>query len=426
MSDGARLPAPDRPRGRLLVVGGGIAGLSAAVEAAEAGCDVLLVEREAHLGGRVAQMHQYFPKLCPPLCGLELNLRRVRSGRRLECLTLAEVEQITEFDGGFRAKIRQMPRLVTDGCSACGDCTKVCPIERRNPFDLGASSTKAIFLPHAAAFPARYVIDREKCPGQSCARCVDVCTRSAIDLSMTAREFEVDVRAIVWATGWAPYDSSVLKDLGFGAHPDVITSLMMERLASPGGPTGGRILCPSDGRVPKRVAFVQCAGSRDQSHLDYCSGVCCLASTKQARYVRSAYPEVDISIFYIDRRATGNAERFMAATAADEKVHFIAGKVAKVTTGDGSPVVQFEDVAAGRLGAEHADLVVLATGLVPVRGDTPAFRHLARDGNGFLLHDQPVAGQFPVGCAREPMDVSSAVRDATSAVAKALALCRRD
>ena len=416
-------PKPEGPRGRILVVGGGIAGLTAAIEAAEAGCNVMLVERAPHLGGRVAQLHQYFPKLCSPLCGLELNLRRLRAGQHLECLTLTKVRDVAEAPDGLRVTLRQNPRFVTERCTACGACTRACPVRRPNSFDYGMCGTEAIYLPHATAHPALYVIDASVCPGASCALCVKECPVDAIDLSIPPRDFEISVNAVIWATGWHPYDPVALRDLGFGSHPDIITNVMMERLASPQGPTGGRIVCPSDGREPKRVAFVQCAGSRDESHLEYCSGVCCLASAKQARYVREASPDIDITIHYIDRRAAGSYERFLADTADDAKTHFLLGKVAKINVANGLPVLEFEDIAANRLATRTADLVVLATGMVPEGDDTAACPKLERDTNGFLIDSHPGSRQFPAGCARQPMDVASSVRDATSAVAKALAVC---
>jgi quinone-modifying oxidoreductase, subunit QmoA len=427
----ATRPPTESLRGSILVVGGGIAGLSAAIEAAEAGCAVVLIEHAAHFGGRVAQLHQYFPKLCPPLCGLELNLRRLRAGNRLECHTLTEVRNVIQLERRLRVQFRQAPRFVNAQCSACGACAKVCPVKRPNAVNFGMNETEAIYLPHPTAHPALYAIDANVCLGESCGLCVKACTANAINLSMAARDFELEVDAVIWATGWRPYEPTALRDLGFGAHPDIITNMMMERFASPQGPTGGRILCPSDGRDPKRVAFVQCAGSRDTNHLDYCSGVCCLASAKQARYVRAACPDAEISIHYIDRRATGNYERFLTGTDEDAKTIFVPGKVAKIGVETGKPVLEFEDLGAKRRSTEPVDLVVLATGMVPEQSD--ACSTLERDTNGFLIDEpsttarrrlQSSGRQFAAGCAKQPSDVASAVRDATSAVARALAAIR--
>jgi quinone-modifying oxidoreductase subunit QmoA len=430
---------PGQPRGRLLVVGGGIAGISAAVEAAEAGCEVVLVEREPHLGGRVAQMYQYFTKLCPPVCGLEINLRRIRTSPRITVHTLASVEAVTGGPAHYRVGIRQQPRFIAERCSACGKCAEVCPAERPSAFDLGMKKSRAAYLAYPGAWPTQYAIDPATClsaasltasprlrgeadarsaagEGLSCTKCLDACPNQAIDLSQKPRTFDLDVAAVIWATGWAPYDAARLTDLGFGACKDIITNMMMERLASPSGPTDGRVVCPSDGRAPARIAFVQCAGSRDDVHLGYCSGLCCMASAKQARYVRAQHPNAEITIYYIDRRASGRQEAFLAETERDEKLQFVPGKVARVSVDGGMPVVEVEDTAKGSKLKQKVDLVVLATGMIP----SAASASLATDKYGFLISEQPSAGQLAAGCARGPMDVATAVRDATSAVLRAL------
>jgi quinone-modifying oxidoreductase subunit QmoA len=277
-------------------------------------------------------------------------------------------------------------------------------------------TNKAAYLAYPGAWPTRYTIDAKVCQGIACAKCVSECPCQAIDLSRQPRTVELDVRAVIWATGWSPYDSARLTDLGFGAHRDVITNMMMERLASPHGPTGGRIVRPSNDQAPASVAFVQCAGSRDDAHLGYCSGLCCMASAKHARYVRAQHPDAEIFIYYIDRRASGRQESFLAETERDAKVHFVPGKVARVSVDADTPVVEAEDIGQGRKLKQRVDLVVLATGMVP--SDTRV--GLARDKHGFMIREQP--GQFSAGCARAPMDVASSVRDATSAALRAMAI----
>lgn len=313
----------------ILVIGGGIAGVTTAVEAAEAGCDVILVEKTPHLGGRVARMYQYFPKLCPPMCGLEINFRRLRDNPRVTLLTLAEVEKISGSSGDYEVTVRISPRFVTEACTLCGACAEACEAERADDFNYGLSKTKAAYQPHGMAYPSRYVIDRVACP-DGCQACKQACLYGAIDLEQKVERRSFRVAAVVAATGWAPYDATRIANLGFGKYSNVVTNVLFERLAALDGPTSGRILRPSDSKAPQAVAFVQCAGSRDESHLPYCSAVCCAASIKQAAYIRSLYPKASVTIFYIDVRTLGRLEEFYSTVAADENVAFVKGKVAKV------------------------------------------------------------------------------------------------
>jgi quinone-modifying oxidoreductase subunit QmoA len=415
-----------RPGG-VLVIGGGITGITAAIEASEAGCDVTLVEKSPSLGGRVARSHQYFPKLCPPSCGLEINFRRIRTNTRIRCLTLSEVEKIAGSPGRYQVTIRRHPRRVNNRCTACGECVEVCPVERPNEFNLGMGTTKAIYLPHEMAHPLRYVIDGSVCPGTECGKCLPACQYDAIDLEMEPRTIELEVQAVIWATGWDPYDATRIDGLGFGTYPNVITNVMMERIAAANGPTAGAIQRPSDGAGIESVAFVQCAGSRDENHLKHCSGVCCLGSLKQARYVREQYPDAQIYIFYIDIRAPGRLEDFYSVAQDDEKLQLIKGKVARITedAASGDLVVEAEDTLTGRHLSRKVSLVVLATGIVPAQ---PAVRieldgDLQRDEHGFLTSDQPLAGMLAAGCAKRPVDVAACTRDATGAALKALQSC---
>ena len=288
----------------LLVIGGGIAGLTAALDAAEAGLDVILIEKSAYLGGRVAGFHNYFPKLCPPSCGLEINFRRLRNNPRITVLTLAELEKLEGSPGQYDAVVKIAPRYVSAACTLCGDCMDVCRSEIADPLEFGLTRTKAVHARRLAAFPTTYVVDRTAC-ADGCHACVDACKFGAINLAQGIEHKTFRVGSVIVATGWKPYDAAKLDNLGYSKSANVVTNVMLERLAATDGPTGGKLLRPSDGKAPKSVAFVQCAGSRDQNHLPYCSAVCCLASLKQTTYVRKLYPEAKITIFYIDVRTPG-------------------------------------------------------------------------------------------------------------------------
>ena len=411
-------------QGKILVIGGGISGITAAIEASEAGSQVLLVEQNPYLGGRVAASNQYFPKLCPPSCGLEISFRRLRTSPNIQYMTLAEVEKITGEPGSYHATIRRNPRGVSNKCTACGACVEACPVERPNAFNQGMDKTKAIYLPYEMAFPPQYVIDGEACPGKECGKCVEACPYDAIDLDMAPETVEVEVQSVVWATGWTPFDAAAIDGLGFGTYPNVVTNLMMERLAASNGPTGGKIQRPSDGKGIESIAFVQCAGSRDENYLKHCSGVCCMASLKQTRYVREQYPDAQIFVFYIDIRAPGRLEDFYQAVQEDEKVSFIKGKVAKITENGaaGNLVVEAEDTLSGELVSQTVDLVVLATGIVPTEPSVTleSGATLDRDEHGFLAGTQTLPGMLAAGCARRPVDVAACVRDAAGAALKAL------
>jgi len=403
----------------ILVVGGGISGITAAVEAAETGYEVTLIEKNPYLGGRVVQLNKYFPKLCPPNCGLEINFKRIKGNPRLKFYTIAEVEKFSGSEGGFDVTVRLNPRYVNEKCTACGECVKVCPQERPNDFNFGMDKTKAIYLPHEFAFPLRYVIDENYCTKGECAKCVEACTYKAIDLDMKPESISLKVGSIVMATGWNLYDAGKIDNLGFGKYQNVITNMMMERMAAQNGPTNGKILRPSDGKEVSRVAFVQCAGSRDENHLPYCSYICCLASMKQSQYVREQYPDAEIFIFYIDIRSPGTRyEKFYKKVQGDEKIRFIKGKVAKIEEDPATKdlTVIAEDVEGGRKIHEKVHLVVLAVGMVSAMKGSPL--NLTYDEDGFISSN--VAGIYPVGCARGPADVTTSTIQGTASALRSI------
>ncbi|NWG00363.1 MAG: CoB--CoM heterodisulfide reductase iron-sulfur subunit A family protein [Thermoanaerobaculaceae bacterium] len=407
----------------MLVIGAGIAGITAALEAAEAGREVVLVEREASVGGRVLRTHHYFPKLCPPSCGMEINTRRLERNPRITVLTATTVAGANRTTGGWSVTLNHAPAYVNSRCTACGECQAVCPAKVADPFNLGMCQVPAIRLPHPNAWPKRFVLDRSACPAD-CRACVDACRYGAIDLAATPTTSTLEVSAIVVATGWQPYPLDKLPELGGGVLSDVISNVQMERLAAASGPTGGKILRPSDGKAPTRVAFVQCAGSRDVNHLPYCSGVCCLASLKQAMYVKEQLPEAEVTIYYIDRRTPGRNEDFLLKAAGMAGVRLVKGKVGKVVQGENSQLaLTVEDAEAGQLLHDRADLVVLATGMMPNLATIPLPLELCRDTDAFVLDDSK-GRIFAAGVARRPEDVAATVRDATGAAAKALAAGR--
>ncbi len=414
-------PVDDQITADTLVVGGGIAGITTAIETAEVGKTVVLAEREPSIGGRVATAHQYFPKLCPPTCGIEINLRRMRINPNLRVLTLAKVENIAGAPGEYEVEITLEPRFVNDKCTACGDCAEACEIERDNDFNYGLDKTKAIYLPHLMAYPARYVVDPKYAGDERMKKCVEACKYDAIDLDMKPRKIKVKVGAIVWATGWKPYDATKIENLGFGQFDNVITNVIMERLASENGPTEGKIVRPSDKNEVKSVGFVQCAGSRDENHLPYCSAVCCLASMKQATYIREQYPDAEVHIFYIDVRSPGRLEDFYVKAQADEKLHFHRGKVAKITEVPGSKnvILEAENTLTGQITKTEVELAVLATGMVPNTVDDPPPLQTPLDDFGFIAPDAP-SGIIGAGVAARPADVSASVQDGTGAALRAI------
>ena len=403
----------------LLVLGAGIAGITAALEAAEAGAEVVLVERDPTIGGRVVRSRSYFPKMCPPTCGMEINIRRIERNPRVRVVTSARVTAAEQTGDGWKVTLTIAPAFVNSRCTACGDCEAACVTEVADLFNLGMKKVKAIRLPHLHAWPHRYVFDRAACPDDEAHKIADACRYDAIDLDAAATTETLEVAAVVLATGWQPYPLDRLPELG-GSLQDVIANVEMERLASPDGPTAGKIQRPSDGQPPARVAFVQCAGSRDVNHLPYCSGVCCLASLKQATYVKEQLPEAEVTMYYIDRRTPGRNEDVLLKVAAMEGVRLVKGKVGKIEQSGGSLSLRVEDVEAGRVIQAEADLVVLATGMVPTSADDHLALFTRRDEDGFAL-DDATARVAVAGVARRPEDVASSVRDATGAAARAVA-----
>ena len=407
---------------KILIIGGGISGLTAAVEAAEAGLEAYIVEKNPYLGGRVAQINKYFWKLCPPNCGLEIQFKRIKNSPNVKIYTLAEVEEIKGEEGNFDVTVKLHPRYVNDKCVGCDACAQACPTYRSNDFNFGMDKTKAAYLPHPQAFPFQYVIDDKVCPKDCMKPCLEACKYNAVDLGMKPETITLKVGAVVLATGWDPYDTKKLDILGEGKMQNVITNMMLERLASSDGPTNGKIVRPSDGKEVKNIAFVQCAGSRDENHLHYCSYICCLASLKHAMYMREQYPDSKIRIFYIDIRTPGLYEnRFYWKIKDDPNVIFTKGKVAGITEEPSKDVtVEFEDIYGGGKSKATFDMVVLATGMDLTTKGSKVGTSISYTPDGLVDDAALKKGIYAVGTIKSPADVARSVQDATSAVIKCI------
>ncbi|BDD86114.1 NAD(P)-binding protein [Desulfofustis limnaeus] len=410
--------------GAILVVGGGISGLTAALEAAEVGNDVFIIDKNPYFGGRVAQLNEYFPKMCPPTCGLEINFKRIKNNRRIRTYTMATVQSVSGGPGNYEVTVSIAPRYVNSNCTACGDCAAACPDEIANPFNFGMDTCKAAYLPHEMAFPRRYVIAKEALSTAGAEAVKNACKYDAVDLDMKPTTVTLNVSSIVWATGWNPYDATKMDNLNYGKSEAIVTNMMIERMAAPNGPTGGKIVVPGSGKEPKTIAFVQCAGSRDENHLEYCSYICCMATFKQMTYIREQYPDAKIYVFYIDLRTPGKYEKFRENLMADANAFFIKGKVADIVVEADGVTVIAEDAVNGDKTQQKVDMAVLATGMQPSlkEGSAPAGVNL--DTNGFVISDF-AKGQIGAGCAKKAADVYTCTQSSTAAALKAIQVSRR-
>ena len=416
------MTAPIATNQTILIVGGGISGMTAALEAAECGKQVILVEKTPSLGGRTAQLYRYFPKMCHPTCGLEINLRRIKGNPNVKVMTMTEVTGVMGSRGNYDVTLKVAPRFVTENCTACGDCGKAVTTEIADAFNYGLGKVKAAYLPHAMAYPQRYVIDASIVTGSEGEKAKAACKYDAVDLAMKEESIQITVGAVVWATGWRPFDANKIQPYGYDRYANVITSVEFERLADPHGPTGGKLLRPSDGKEAKDIAFIQCAGSRDENYLRHCSRICCMATLKQTQYVREAYgADAKSTVYYIDIRAIDRLEDFYANVWRDSTVHFVKSKVARVAenAANGNPILHGVDTEGYHRYATEHDLVVLAVGMEPEIKGIELPDDIVLDSSGFIESAKD-GGMFGAGAATSPLDVNRAVQSATAASLRAI------
>ncbi len=407
----------------ILVVGGGISGMTAALEAAEVGKQVIVIEKTPSVGGRVTKLYKYFPKLCFPTCGLEINQRRMAANKNITVLTMAEVTDLQGEAGNYTATIKVSPRYVNANCTACGACADAVEAEFDDEHNYNMNKHKGAYLAHNMAMPKRYVLDPALIGTDDAQKAKDACKYDAIDLDMQEETVELKAGAVIWATGWRPFDAAKIQPYGYDRFDNVITSVEFERLMDPFGPTEGKLIRPSDGKEAKNVAFIQCAGSRDRNYLKHCSRICCMASLKQSTYVSEKFgDDADVSIYYIDIRAIDRFDNFYQKVQDDKNVTFIKSKVANIIENkeNKNPVLKGVDTEGYHRYENEHDLVVLAIGMEPsVDKDTFPIELKVND-EGFIEHDEINGGVFAAGCSSDALDVNRAVQSATASALRAI------
>ena len=418
-----------------LVIGGGVAGIQSALDLADAGHQVYLVEEQASIGGIMAALDKTFPTMDCSICVLGPKMMDIGRHPKIKLLSYSNVEQVSGYVGNFKVKIRRKARFVDEeACTACGKCAEVCPVVLPDEFQQGFSSRKAIHIPFAQAVPSAYLIDMKNCMGNNpvaCVKCVEACDKKCIDLNAKDKFEEIEVGSIIVATGMGVYDPTKLTEYGYGKFENVITTLEFERLICGGGPTDGHLVRPSDYTVPKRIGFIQCVGSRtDNRGNPYCSNVCCMNTVKDSLLILEHYPETEIYVFYMDLRAFGKGFEDLLRRSKEAGVHYVRGLPGEITEDSKTRnlILKVENTTISRLEEYKLDVVVLSVGMEPKTElkQLATLLNLSQTSDGFLMEahpklkpvDAPTPGIFYAGTVEAPKDIKDSVTQAGAAAAR--------
>jgi len=417
----------------VLVIGGGVAGIQASLDLADAGFHVYLVERRPTIGGYMALLTDVFPTNDCSICVLAPKMSEVYNHPNITLMTYSEILNIEGSVGNFTVNGVRKARFVDEKlCKGCiNECAGVCPVELPSEYDFGIGKKKAIYIPYPQAVPLSACIDPKACIG--CARCVEACPTKAVNFEQKEESFDLTVGAIIVATGWQPFDATRKEEYGFGRYRDVITSLQLERMLNAAGPTKGDVVRPSTGKIAKSIAFLQCVGSRDATVGNlYCSRICCMASLKNAQLTKEKYPDTDITIYYIDLRACGEGYEEFYIRAQNLGINFVRARVSRIDEVDGELFLNYEDTVSGETRRVRYDMAVLSIGLEP---DTNAnvignLLGLSRRPDRFFEIAHPkmrpveahIDGVFIAGCASGPKEIQASIAQGSAAAAKAMKL----
>jgi len=426
-----------------LVIGGGVAGIQAALDLADAGHQVYLVEKAPSIGGIMAQLDKTFPTMDCSICVLGPKMMDVGRHPRIELLTYSTVEEVSGYVGNFKVRVRRKARYVDEKeCIPCDKCAEVCPVVVPDEFQQGFSSRKAAYIPFPQAVPSAYLIDMEHCLGNNpiaCVKCVDACEKQCIDLTMQDKIVELDVGTIIVATGMGIYNPTPLDEYGYTRFENVITTIEFERLICGGGPTDGYLVRPSDHRPPKRIGFIQCVGSRTENRGNpYCSNVCCMNTVKDSLLIKEHYPDAEIYVFYMDIRAFGKGFEDLFRRSKEEGVHYIRGLPGEITEdpATGNLHLKVENTTAARVEEYELDMVVLSLGLESKDDlkQLTSILNLSQTSDGFVMEahpklrpvDAPTPGIFFAGSVEAPKDIKDSVTQAGAAAARSAIILNAD